>query len=93
MNCDQGTFTPLVFTVTGVMGHECDLYHKALADKISRKRGDRYADIMQYMRTKLSFLALKATLLCLRGSRSTFSKSEQLEGGDFGMRLSELRLQ
>ena len=92
MNCDHGTFTPLVFTVTGVMGHECDLYHKALADKISRKRGDRYDDVMQYMRTKLSFLALKATLLCLRGSRSMFTKSEQLEGGDFGMRLSELRL-
>ena len=59
MNIEHGTFTPLVYTTTGVMGHECDLYHKALADRISRKKGDRYDDIMQYLRTKLSFLALK----------------------------------
>ena len=93
MNIEHGTFTPLVYTTTGVMGHECDLYHKALADRISRKKGDRYDDIMQYLRTKLSFLALKSTLLCLRGSRSVFTRTEEEQGGDFSLRLSELRLQ
>ena len=41
-----------------------------LAEKISLKRGDRYEEVARYMRVKLSFLTLKATLFCLRGSRS-----------------------
>ena len=56
MEIELGTFTPLVFTTTGIMGHECSLYHKALAEKISRKKGDRYEDVMRYMRIKISFL-------------------------------------
>ena len=93
MNIEHGTFTPLIFTTTGVMGHENDLYHKALAHKISKSKGDRYDDVMQYLRTKLSFLAMKATLLCLRGSRSTFTRADELQAGDFSLRLGELRLQ
>ena len=29
MNIEHGTFTPLVFSVTGVMGKECSVFHKA----------------------------------------------------------------
>ena len=35
MEIDQGTFTPIVLTVKGVVGHEASLYHKLLADKIA----------------------------------------------------------
>jgi hypothetical protein len=67
---EHGTLTPLIFTTSGAMGHECQKFHKTLADKISKKNGDKYEDVMRYMRVKVSFLVLKATLLCLRGSRS-----------------------
>ena len=69
MEIEQGSFTPLVFTTTGVMGYECSKYHKALAQKLSEKKGEKYEDIMimRYLRVKISFLALKSTLLCLRG--------------------------
>ena len=92
MEVEHGTFTPLVFTTTGVMGHECSLYHKALAEKISNKKGERYDDVMRYMRTKISFLALKATLLCLRGSRSIVPTGDHANVGDFSLSLHELGL-
>ena len=87
---EHGTLTPLVFTTSGAMGHECQKFHKELAVKISVKNGDRYDDVMRYIRVKISFLILKAQLLCLRGSRTI---KRTVEGGDdFGLCLHELRV-
>ena len=88
MEVEHGTFTPLIFTTTGVMSHECSVYHKALAEKISLKRDERYEDVMRYLRIKFSYLAIKATLLCVRGSR-TVKRVEEV-GGDFNLALREL---
>ena len=88
MEVEHGTFTPLIFTTTGVMGHECSIFHKSLAEKLSIKRDERYDDVMRYIRIKFSFLALKATLLCLRGSR-TIKKAADIDS-DFGLALQEL---
>ena len=74
------------------MSHECSIYHKALAEKMSQKQGERYEVIMRYLRVKLSFLALKSTLLCLRGSRSHTTKASRTVSEDFGLALDELGL-
>ena len=92
MEVEHGSFTPLVFTTTGVMSHECSIYHKALAEKMSQKQGERYEVIVRYLRVKLSFLALKSTLLCLRGSRSHTTKASRTVREDFGLALDELGL-
>ena len=91
MEVEHGSFTPLIFTSTGVMSHECSIFHKALAEKISSKQGERYDEILRYMRVRLSFLALKSTLLCLRGSRSS-SRSAINVNLDFGLALNDLGL-
>ena len=91
MEVEHGSFTPLVFTTTGVMSHECSIFHKALAEKISVKQGERYEEVMRFLRVKLSFLALKSTLLCLRGSRST-SRTVNVMNSDFGLALNDLGL-
>ena len=88
MEVEHGTFTPLVFSTSGVMSHECSVYHKALAEKLSEKRKERYEEVMRYLRVKFSFLALKSTLLCLRGSRTV--KKVQEVVSDFGLALNEL---
>ena len=90
MEVEQGSFTPLVFTTAGVMGYECTKYHKSLAEKLSEKQGEKYEIVMRYLRVKLSFLALKSTLVCLRGSRSTCKDIEM--GEDFAYTLNELGL-
>ena len=88
MEVEHGTFTPLIFTTTGVMSHECSVFHKSLAEKLSVKRDERYDDVMRFLRIKFSFLALKATLLCLRGSRS-IRRTTDIDC-DFGLALQEL---
>ena len=70
------------------MGYECARYHKHLAKKLSEKKGEEYGDVMRYLRVKISFMTLKSTLLCLRGSRSTFKNIEVSE--DFAFSLDEL---
>ena len=91
MEVEHGTFTPLVFTTSGAMGHECTKFHKTLAEKMSNKSGEKYEDIMRYIRVKVSFLVLKATLLCLRGSRS-LKRDAEVGGEDFSLTLRELGL-
>ena len=91
MEVEHGTLTPLILTTTGAMGHECQKYHKTLAEKISSKRGEKYDDVMRYIRLKISYLTLKSTLLCIRGSRSRNLKNYQSGGDDVAHTLNELR--
>ena len=37
MNTEHGTFTPLVFSVNDVLGKECSMFHKHVAQKIAKK--------------------------------------------------------
>jgi hypothetical protein len=91
MEVEQGTFTPLVITVKGVVGPECSRFHKALASKIAEKTGERYDDVTRLIRMKISFLVLKAALLCLRGSR-TLKNVNAESCNDFAHTLNELGL-
>ena len=47
-----------------------------MADKISKKRGEKYADVVRYIRTKLRFAMLKATLISIRGYRGKGENKE-----------------
>ena len=91
MEIEHGSFTPIVLTSKGVMSHECEIFHKSLAEKLSKKKGEKYEDVIRYIRVKLSFLVLKAALLCLRGSRSK-NLDVKDEGDDFKYTLRELNL-
>ena len=53
MEVEQGTFTPIVLTVKGVMGPEATRYHKILAEKLSTRSGERYDDVLRLMRTTI----------------------------------------
>ena len=44
-------------------------FHKTLAEKLSLKKGEKYAQTMMYIRTRLSNLAIRSALLCVRGNR------------------------
>ena len=69
INVEHGTFTPLIFSLNGVMSPECERFHKYLAQKIACKSGQKYSKVMNLIRTKLSFLILRACLICVQGSR------------------------
>ena len=69
-NCN-GTFTPLIYSVTGGAGPEAQLFHKHLALQISTKPGERYEKVLSLLRWQLSFLILRLVLICVRGSRNS----------------------
>jgi hypothetical protein len=66
---EKGTFCPLVFSTTGGVGEMCERHHKRVAELISLKRKEKYADVMKYIRTKLRFTLLRSLLMSLRGTR------------------------
>ena len=66
---EKATFTPLIFTTSGGMGPECKRFNKRLAELIATRRKESYADVIAFIRKKLRFALLKATLIALRGYR------------------------
>ena len=70
LDIEHGTFTPLIFTTTGGMGHECLRYHSRLAELIALKKREQYAKTISWIRARTSFALLRSALICLRGSRT-----------------------
>ena len=81
MKFEQGSSTPLVFSVNGGMAKECLRFHKFFAEKIANKSGCRYAK--SSFNNQLSFLILRASLMCVRGSRSLTTHSGNHAVNDF----------
>ena len=87
LQVEKASFTPLVFSTTGGMGGEADKFFKHLADKMSRKTGQRYCDIIAFIRRRLRFDLLKTCVISLRGHRGKASvKSEEIDSLDLNLR-------
>ena len=72
MNIEHGSFTPLVFSVSGVLDKECSMYHKHMAEKIAKKFNESFEKVIIVIRYKLSFIILRSALLCINGSRCNY---------------------
>ena len=71
MEVDQGSFTPLVFTLNGGMAGECKVFYSRLAMLLSS--GVEKPQVTTWIRTKINFTLLRSMILCLHGSRTTSS--------------------
>ena len=92
MQVEHGTFTPLVFSVNGGVGPECERFHKHIAEKIAEKTGESYGYVISWIRCKLSFLILRAALICIRGSRPHSAKNASEPTSDFALACGDARL-
>ena len=72
MSVEHGTFTPLVFSLTGGEGSEAFMFHKHTAQKISAKNEENYDRVLSLIRCKFSFLILRSILIMCQ--RKSFSK-------------------
>ena len=68
---EHGVFTPLVFSTTGGMGREAMTFYKRLADMLTQKRQQPYSTVIGWLRCRLSFTSIRASIMCIRGSRSS----------------------
>ena len=78
LNVEQGSFTALVFSITGGMGRECSMFVKRLCQMISLKRKKELSVATYGIRCKISYALLQISLLCVRGSRKMSSEYIQL---------------
>jgi hypothetical protein len=70
---EDGSFTPMVMSSVGGMGPEMGVALKFLAAKIAAKEGCDYSSAVNVLRCKMSFVAARTTLVCLRGSRALYA--------------------
>ena len=75
LEIENGSFTPLVFSVFGGMGQECQMFYKRLCQMLSEKRGESHAVVATWVRTRTSFALLRATLMSIRGCRHRYYNS------------------
>ena len=66
---EKGTFTPLIFSTSGGMGPESTKYHRRVAELLSKKKNESFADTINFIRTRLRFCLLRSTLVAVRGER------------------------
>ena len=76
---EQRTFSPLVFSIYGGMGRECQAIYSRLSDLLAEKRNIHKSVIMHWIRSKLCYALLKSCLLCLRGFRSRNRNITEIE--------------
>ena len=51
------------------MGRECSTFYSKLAEMVAEKKGMNKSETMIWLRTGLSFAILRATNICIHGSR------------------------
>lgn len=67
---EHGSFTPLVFSLTGGMGKAASVCYKRLASLIAAKRDALYSSTIAWIRCSLSFSLLRSSIQCICGTRS-----------------------
>ena len=68
-NARRASFTPFVVSVDGALELEATYYLKHLSEHICLKWGKSYGEVMGWLRASLTFAIIRATNVCLRGSR------------------------
>ena len=69
VHVEKGTFTPIVGSTFGGWGAEANRHHKRIASLMAEKKNENYADVINYIRTRLRFSMLKSILMAVRGVR------------------------
>jgi hypothetical protein len=92
LNIENGSFTPLVFSSNGGMGIEANIAVKKLATMLSEKRGENYSHTMGLLRCRIAFALMRASNICLRGSRCRHQLRENVTELPADLVISESRM-
>ena len=65
LQAENGSFTPLVFSVNGGMGKEANKCYIWIAEKFAEKRNEPCSVMMSWIRRKISFLMMKSIIICV----------------------------
>ena len=68
---EHASFTPLVMSATRGMGKAATTFYRRLASMISERKNTEYSQTVNWIRCKLSFALLRASIISIRGTRSS----------------------
>ena len=85
LQIERGSFTPVVGSTFGGWGKEAEKHHKRIAKLIALKRNEDYADVINYIRTRLRFSLLKSILTAVRGVRGKSRPAEPISSIAFNL--------
>ena len=66
---ENASFTPIILSCTGGMSKLTTSFTKKLASMISEKKDTPYGSVINWLRCRLGFALLRASIMCIRGSR------------------------
>ena len=72
------TFTPLVFSVDGLVGKECDAAIKRVSSLISQKWRRTYSQVCGFVRSRLCIALVRCASRCLRWDRTPSFKPSRI---------------
>jgi hypothetical protein len=77
------SFTPLVFSIDGLLGKEVTAATKRLASSLAKKWKRSYSEVCSFVRSRLSIALVRSSSRCLRADRtpSTRFRSPMWDSG------------
>ena len=81
----RATFIPICVSVDGMLGCEATDFFKWIGDMLSAKWEIDYGVVMRWVCARLLFAILRATLLCVRGSRTIWCALGLVDGASIAI--------
>lgn len=75
LEIEHSSFSPLVLSATGGLGHIATATYKRLATLLAEKWDQPYSPTMYWLRCRLSFSLLRSTIQAIRGTRSASGRA------------------
>ncbi len=74
----------LVFSAAGGMSPAAAIVYKKLASMLAEKHDKTYSTTLNWMRCRLNFSLIRAAIMCIRGSRKSFTTTTPWKALDTG---------
>ena len=75
---EHDSFTPLIMSSTGGLGHAATCMYKILASLLSDKWEQPYCKTMGWLHCSLTFSLLKSSIMCITGARSSCGQAQRV---------------
>ena len=85
LQIEKGSFTPIVLSTYGGFAPEAVRHHRRIATLISEKRNEEYADVINHIRTRMSFCLMKSLLIAARGVRGKKRSEAPVSSVEFSL--------
>ena len=73
------SFAPICISIDSLFGPKTTSFVKRMAERIASNTQKPYSQLMHWLRAKISFAILRATDLCIRGTRYKIKSIDSID--------------